>query len=494
MADEPLVIRGINWRETFPFTNIFRSFRIAIHPSKLVLALTALLLLYFGGRILDKLWPERYRAVPSEVSAYEGLRFGWAEGEARPSRDFLQLRTERRTEMEQSYASMLQTYEIEKDPAKARIAAHDGDHLGDLKDKIRSDRDKKVLDADKAYDEAVKNISTADANLSGEAKTKAEADKAELKQHFDDSRLNAIKAAYAGARQDWRNAEAIEGRGLFIQFFEYEIQQIDGVVNGILSGRWLNPGSHLGGVGTPADRGVGQGVLRHIANFFAVGPMWLMTQHTVYFILFALWFLIVWAIFGGAICRIAAIHVARDEKISVRQALRFSTGKFLSFICAPIIPLFIVLVVGLIVWLGGLVNNLWFPGAIIVSLLFFLALAAGFVMTLVLLGTAGGFNLMYPTIAVEGSDSFDAISRSFSYIYARPWRLGFYTLMALIYGSLTFLFVRFFVWLLLVLTHAFVGWACCRHLPDGTLLWDAMWPSPSSMGRLSYTPDFVSLW
>ena len=41
-------------------------------------------------------------------------------------------------------------------------------------------------------------------------------------------------------------------------------------------------------------------------------------------------------------------------------------------------------------------------------------------MTLILLGLTGGFNLMYPTIAVEGSDSFDAISRSFSYVYARP--------------------------------------------------------------------------
>ena len=45
MADEPLsssqplVLRGINWRETFPFTHIFRGFRIAIHPSKLMLGL-----------------------------------------------------------------------------------------------------------------------------------------------------------------------------------------------------------------------------------------------------------------------------------------------------------------------------------------------------------------------------------------------------------------------------------------------------------------------
>ena len=68
MADEPHVLRGINWREAFPFTNIFRAFRIAIHPSKLMLALLALLVLYFGGRILDGIWLHEYRA--------DGLRLG----------------------------------------------------------------------------------------------------------------------------------------------------------------------------------------------------------------------------------------------------------------------------------------------------------------------------------------------------------------------------------------------------------------------------------
>ena len=41
MVDEASSIRNINWREVFPFTLIFRSFRVAIHPSKLVLALVA---------------------------------------------------------------------------------------------------------------------------------------------------------------------------------------------------------------------------------------------------------------------------------------------------------------------------------------------------------------------------------------------------------------------------------------------------------------------
>jgi hypothetical protein len=188
--------------------------------------------------------------------------------------------------------------------------------------------------------------------------------------------------------------------------------------------------------------------------------------------------------------------VARDEKISLSAALRFSTSKFLSFIFAPIIPLLIVLVVGLVVMLGGFVGNIPWIGPILVGLLFFLAIAAGFVMTLVLLGTGGGFNLMYPTIAVEGSDSFDAISRSFSYVYARPWRMLFYTLVAVLYGALCYVFVRFFIQIMLILTHHFVGAGMFVNVDGSRVpldLWNTMWSAPETNGGFTYDVDWLTL-
>src|SRR4051812_22805500 len=70
MADEQLgssnsdttILRGIDWREVFPFTHLFRAFRIAVHPSKLILALVALLAIYFGGNALDAIWPNKHLA------------------------------------------------------------------------------------------------------------------------------------------------------------------------------------------------------------------------------------------------------------------------------------------------------------------------------------------------------------------------------------------------------------------------------------------------
>src|SRR2546423_15597820 len=72
MADDVQTVRRINWREAFPFTHLFRAFRIAIHPSKLVLGLLALLGLYCGGRIFDELWRPRRLAGAQAGFFYEG--------------------------------------------------------------------------------------------------------------------------------------------------------------------------------------------------------------------------------------------------------------------------------------------------------------------------------------------------------------------------------------------------------------------------------------
>lgn len=195
---------------------------------------------------------------------------------------------------------------------------------------------------------------------------------------------------------------------------------------------------------------------------------------------------------GGAIARIAAVHVADEgRKLSIRQGLAFAKSKFLSFLSAPIIPSVIIIGIGIIcAAVGGLFFLIHLE--LVVGLLYFLALAAGFVTTLVLLGMAGGFNLMYPAIAVEGSDSFDAISRSFSYVYSKPWRTLFYSLVAIGYGLLTYLFVRVFISLVLLTTHFFVGLLVFRDTAAGTDLWNALVPL-GSMGSLRYQVDYPML-
>jgi hypothetical protein len=435
MADDAHLVRSFNWKDIFPFIVIFRSFRIAIHPSKLILALVALALVYAGGTFMDLVWPSQQQAVENEITEYDSSRNSGMDHDD----VFDSLRRQQITDQQDKRKAAL-----------AAIGKPDGND-NDLKWKILQDRDAAVRAAEAEYAKSP----TPTGNYMRELE---------------------IQSAYQDARSAIAQLDN-DRTGLFVAFREYELGQINAVVGGVRAGNFIGPG----------------GVTYSLVRFFAVGPAWAINNHPYFFTIYGCYFLTIWSVFGGAITRIAAVHFARDEKISIRQALAFSTSKFLSFVSAPVIPMIIIIAIGLVMTVGGLLINIPILGPIAIGAFFFLALAAGFVMTLVLLGLAGGFNLMYPTIAVEGSDSFDAISRSFSYLYARPWRLGFYTAVAIGYGALTYLFVRYFIYILLSLVHIFLGRLVFAHSASLAPLWQTLWPSPSSIGRLSYDIDWISL-
>jgi hypothetical protein len=498
MADEsqsnaPIVLRSINWREVFPFTNIFRGFRIAVHPSKLVLGLLALLTLYIGGRALDWIWPWSSKVLPAEIMYFEKMSNETVE----PSVDFSEGLKDEHKRARRKYAQILKQYEILDAKADAKAyedAAESFSKRSEVASKIMWLRNGIELPAaGKALEESTKSaVDTRDAALKAAANIQDGKQKSEAESKANENYDAAIKRANDGYRaavtaadeevvKRMKEVEAVVPRGVFISFFEYQVTQVNEVAKAVWRNDWLAAG----------------GVKDRVVNFFSVGPVWLWKHHTVFAVLFTVLFLLVWAVFGGAISRIAAVHVARDEKISVRQALRFSLNKVLSFVFAPVIPLIIIAVIGLLIAVGGLLLYIPVVGPIAVGAMFFLALIAAVVITLVLFGTIGGFSLMYPTIAVEGSDSFDAISRSFSYVFARPWRMVFYTAVAIGYGAFTYLFVRFFVWIVLLVTHSFASLFLREKTPgQGTGYWfTKMWPEPGAFWsmKLPYDVNYAGL-
>ncbi len=167
----------------------------------------------------------------------------------------------------------------------------------------------------------------------------------------------------------------------------------------------------------------------------------------------------VWAMVGGAVTRMAAVRFAREESVPVRPALGFACRKWPSLVSSPLIPFGVLVLLALGVGLvSGPLMMVPYLGEVLVPLLFFLTLILGLVMAVVFLGGCFSVGLQWPTIAVEGSDAFDALSRSVAYIAGRPWRYLFYTLFSAVYGCLTFLFVKLVAFLTLWLTHKAVGW------------------------------------
>ena len=183
---------------------------------------------------------------------------------------------------------------------------------------------------------------------------------------------------------------------------------------------------------------------------------WAFRYHLLYSLLFFAVMLGVSAVTGGAICRMAALEFAQEERPGLVESLRYSMGRFVSFYGAPLTPVGIVAGFGSFIFVLGLLGNIKYVGEILVGLSMPVILIAGVLMMLVILGTLGGLNLMFPTIAFENSECFLAVNNSFRYVFARPWRLGFYTGVALVYGAISYAMTRFFVFGLLLSAYRFL--------------------------------------
>ncbi len=231
-----------------------------------------------------------------------------------------------------------------------------------------------------------------------------------------------------------------------------------------------------------------QGVAENVIDCFKA-LIWAFKYHYIYSIIVAVITLVVMSVAGGAICRIAALQFARDEKPGLTEALRFSTKKFTSFFTVPLALVGIIIFIGFFIFLLGLVGNIPWAGKPIMVIFLLLALIAGGLITIVLIGTVAGFNLMFPAVAYDNSDCFDAISRSFSYVFAKPWRMGFYTVIAAIYGAICYIFVRFFAFVLLWVTNSSLRLGI---LGDNSKLTE-IWQDDPTFTQLVVQPNWPTL-
>jgi hypothetical protein len=168
-------------------------------------------------------------------------------------------------------------------------------------------------------------------------------------------------------------------------------------------------------------------------------------------ILCGVWAAAVWAFFGAAICRTAAVQLAAEEQVGAAAALRFAGRKWLSYLGAPLFPVGGVILAAIPIIILGLIMRAGGVGLLVGGILWPLVLAAGFVMAILLLGLLFGWPLMWGTISTEGTDCFDALSRSYAYTFQRPLRYLFYAVVAAFIGWLGWLLVEQFaagvVWL-----------------------------------------------
>lgn len=163
-----------------------------------------------------------------------------------------------------------------------------------------------------------------------------------------------------------------------------------------------------------------------------------------FYVVGGLWTLLVWSLIGGAITRIAAVKLGREEHAGVREALLFARSRWASLMGAPLLPLVAIGILSLPIMFAGLLMRLDL-GVLLMGILWPLVILIGLVMALFGIGLIAGWPLMWATISTEGTDSFDAISRTYGYTYQKPARYVMYALLSTVLGLLGWLvFALFF--------------------------------------------------
>lgn len=218
----------------------------------------------------------------------------------------------------------------------------------------------------------------------------------------------------------------------------------------------FSPGELLARVGEPAVL-----ITAPFRRFFAMGNGPATFAHSV---LAGLWVVVVWGLLGGAIARIAVVDVARHERVSVRQALKFAWRKRVPLIGTPLVPMVGVLLVGTLIAGFGLLYRI--PGgATAAGVLAILPLFGGLLLLLIVIGLAAGWPLMQGAVAAEAEDGFDAMSRSYAYVYQRPWLYAVYAALAALVLSAGMVLAQTFAGLVVHLA----SWALAIGGPPATV-------------------------
>ena len=177
-----------------------------------------------------------------------------------------------------------------------------------------------------------------------------------------------------------------------------------------------------------------------------------------YSLLCSLWTIAVWTIAAAAITREAAVQLACGERLGWGGTIGYAKSRWKAYAWAPLLPFIGVLLGAAVIAILGLLLMRFNVGLLVAGVLWPLVLAGGFLMTLLLLGLAFGWPLMFATISTEGTDSFDALSRSYAYVFQRPLQLLFYLAVLTAVGLLGWGLVFGFAQTVIAITQGTACW------------------------------------
>ncbi len=196
-----------------------------------------------------------------------------------------------------------------------------------------------------------------------------------------------------------------------------------------------------------------------------------------YFLMGGLWTLCLWSFVAAVVTRLAGVELATDRRLSLRSAVKHAARNIAAYLGAPLYPQAGVVIVALpLIVLGVLMRA--DVGVLLAGIIWPLALVAGFILSVLLLGLLFGWPLMWPVISLEEQgDAFEALSRSYSFALQKPLHYLFYVAVGSILGAFGVLFVFTFAEGVLALTSWGINWGSGN--PRAIALFQ---PTPTALG------------
>lgn len=180
-----------------------------------------------------------------------------------------------------------------------------------------------------------------------------------------------------------------------------------------------------------------------VKPFYAIFDSAKSAPEFLYFLVGALWSLAVWSFVGLGITRVSLLRFTRNEHAGLDDAFEYAQDYFTTCFSALAMPIGFAFLLCIPAFLIGLVLGADF-GALVISLFWILVLAIAFALGLLLLGLMVSWPLVVCSVAAEGQNAFDAVTRAFAYVFQRPVNYFFYVMIALLFGGVCWLAVNQF--------------------------------------------------
>ncbi len=154
-----------------------------------------------------------------------------------------------------------------------------------------------------------------------------------------------------------------------------------------------------------------------------------------------LWTWFIWAVVGTILCRLTALDfMGRD--VGWGEAWRYCRKRVVSAFASPLLPMIGIAAFWLPCVFAGWVSRMPGLGEPLIAGCWFFLWLCGAVLALLLMGLTFCWPLMIATVGVEGTDAFDGLSRSYNYLFSRPWYVVWMSCVILFIGGCTLFGVR----------------------------------------------------